>query len=174
MGAILGYDALSRCPSLSSTTSSPADALSSPAGFVETNTAPPHRCASSSQCMERLGSVSLESSKRLSLSSSNLQAMQDDVVVRSRSETTPSPSQSERFKQFSSHVFFNKEVPLASDPSSYDWRRTSSCSQASMISDYVHAPANRLEFEVMQFFTFGSPLGIVLAHRKLLLDGKSG
>lgn len=188
MGAVLGYDALCRGGgALCSNTSSPAnlsDALSSPSSSVETYPAPPQRCASSSRCMERLGSESLDSSsKRLSLSSSDLQAMQDDVVVRSRSETTPSPSQAERLKQFSSHVFFNKEVSLTNDPpmsamgqaSGCDWRRTSSCSQASsMISDYIHAPASRLDFEVMQFFTFGSPLGIVLAHRKLLLDGKVG
>ncbi|XP_071789761.1 membrane-associated phosphatidylinositol transfer protein 1-like isoform X2 [Asterias amurensis] len=187
MGAILGYDALCRGGTVcNSNTSSPAnvsDALSSPSSSVETyNPQPPHRCASSSRCMERLGSESLDSSsKRLSLSSSDLQALQDDVVVRSRSETTPSPSQAERLKQFSSHVFFNKEVSLTNEPmsatgqaSGYDWRRTSSCSQASsMISDYIHAPASRLDFEVMQFFTFGSPLGIVLAHRKLLLDGKA-
>ncbi|XP_038055386.1 protein retinal degeneration B-like isoform X2 [Patiria miniata] len=188
MGAVLGYDALCRSAVQGSNTSSPAnmsDTLSSPASHDHTPVAtpPPHRCASSSRCMERLGSDGMAdpASKRLSLSSSNLQAMQDDVVSgRGRSETTP--SQSERIRHFSSHVFFNKEVPMANDPpptagsaAGYDWRRTSACSQTScFMSDYmVQSGSGKLEFEVQLFFMFGSPLGIVLAHRRLLLDSKA-
>ncbi|XP_022102141.1 membrane-associated phosphatidylinositol transfer protein 1-like isoform X2 [Acanthaster planci] len=191
MGAVLGYDALCCSVSHCSSTSSPAnlsDTLSSPpssSNDTAHDKPSPHRCASTSRCMERLTLEGLAdpASKRLSLSSSDLQAMQDEAVaVRSRSETSPTPSQSERMRHFSSPVFFNKEIPLSNDPPStagamagIDWRRTSSCSQASsMFLDYMtQVPSSRLEFEVQQFFMFGSPLGIVLAHRRLLLESKA-
>ena len=61
---------------------------------------------------------------------------------------------------FSGHRNIDIDYLHAAQPSSAENRRRSSSSASD-------PGGTKLEFEVSDFFMFGSPLGIVLAHRKI-------
>ncbi|XP_072044666.1 membrane-associated phosphatidylinositol transfer protein 2-like isoform X1 [Amphiura filiformis] len=172
MGAILGYDALSQNQGPSSAASSQGSIQDFPEPSPVSST---YRSASTSSTGAE-SNLSFENSKPLSSSSSDLQACGDgtSVDMRQRSQTSPASTSN---KHQTSPVFFGKEVTFAQGGgynSNFEDRYFSGNQlspdpllsvQSSNLSSFP-----KVEFEVANFFMFGSPLGIVLAQRKTMKD----
>lgn len=101
-------------------------------------------------------------SHKYSSSSNDLDGLHDGVVRRRNQEQNPRMNL-EATKRYSSPVFHSIEYDTQDEVRRY--------SQASITSDMM---VPRLEFEVVHFFSFGSPLGLVLAYRDSIQEVKAG
>ena len=197
MGAILGYDALTRgtmmpshqylSPTSSNCTfydaplspptsssppgSNPTPNSTSPTPITPSQLSPqlPTHKSPSSSAVEMLRSTEPQelTRKGTSMSASNLQGVQEAAA-----KHTAGGLSHERVKRFSNPTYFPREalVSCGSD-TGVDGRRISLCSQVSMTSDMM---LSKMDFEVSHFFMFGSPLSMVLAYRRSLQDFRPG
>lgn len=153
MGAILGYDAICRG-------SYPAPSRSSTVTFHSTlgDSLPQLTMTKTASLSSAHGSM--ENDVRNCHSSNDLDGL-NDVVRRRNQDHSPRPVV-DGIKRFSSPIFTNIDCDALAEERRY--------SQASITSDMM---VPRLEFEVVHFFSFGSPLGLVLAYRDSIQDVKS-
>ncbi|XP_071850387.1 membrane-associated phosphatidylinositol transfer protein 2-like isoform X2 [Apostichopus japonicus] len=155
MGAILGYDAICRG-------SYPAPSRSSTATFHSSSgeTLPQLSISKTASMSSTLGSMENDVSNKHSMSSNDIEGM-NEVVRRRNLDHVPRLGL-EATKRYSSPTFHSIEYDTADEQRRY--------SQTSITSDMM---VPRLEFEVVHFFSFGSPLGLVLAYRDSIQDVKS-
>ncbi|XP_077996316.1 membrane-associated phosphatidylinositol transfer protein 2-like [Glandiceps talaboti] len=143
MGAILGYDILCR-PLL-------LHRRDSQMSIVE------------SESSENQQDEHLQTSRQLSFSSGDLQQLDTTSPLPQNSEVVKRSTTGSTFHRESSFTFGTKGHQQLTCTSSNDSRRTSTGSQP--LSD---GHFSKLDFEVNDFYMFGSPLAMVLAYRKLL------
>ncbi|XP_070572390.1 membrane-associated phosphatidylinositol transfer protein 2-like isoform X2 [Ptychodera flava] len=143
MGAILGYDALCR-PLL-------ASRRGSQMSVVESESSETHQ------------EEHLQGSHGMSLSSGDLHQLDSDSTPQNGESMKRSPISVSPFQRESSFTFGQRGHQQLTCTRSNESRRTSTASQ--------YPPDNhllRFDFEVSDFFMFGSPLALVLAYRKML------
>ena len=177
MGAILGYDALCQGQGPSSAASSQ--------GSMNDIAEPSPVSVSSYRSLTTPSSTGFETDHGLvektrhsSLSNDFQESEERDGsgLMRSHSEMAPGGTLS---KRHSMPMFFGKEVTFAEGAynSNFDDELNGDGDNRTVDSLYMDAAnttSPRVDFEVTYFFTFGSPLGIVLAQRKTLKEDYTG